>query len=331
MNTTERLASARDPLGRAVQADFAGDFAPLGNGLHLETNSPEILEACRVAFGRYGFTEPGARTPRFVIRLLVDPSFTETPPWPVPVFRGQGAMFYVSVGTQNTAVADLERRYAVGFVSPAMARDTGFLQGTFLECLTLTMATHGAGATHTYVHASAVARGDKGFIFSGPRESGKTTLAYACARRGFHVVADDVVYLNEEEDGLTAWGRPWRLRLLPDCVHLFPELSPREAALSEADKGVVEIEVEDFLHARTRVRCKPAALFFLDRTGGPATCEPLEPGSAAMLLAQDLIYDLPEVMEKHRRVWMRVAQTGSYVLHYGEDLDSVIHLLESFL
>jgi hypothetical protein len=193
------------------------------------------------------------------------------------------------------------------------------------------MATHGAGATHTYVHASAVARRDKGFIFSGPRESGKSTLAYACARRGFRVVTDDVLYLNEGEGGLTAWGKPWRLRLLPDCLRFFPELNRRVEPLLDTDKGIVEIEVEEFLPARTQVRCKPAALFFLDRTGGPAACDRLEPDEAVKLLARDLIYDAPETMEKHSRAWLRAAQKGSYVLHYGEDFDSVIHLLERFL
>ena len=324
-------AATRDPLGRAVRVDIAGEFVPLGIRLRLETNSPSILEAYRTSFGGYGVAQRALKTPRFVIRLLVDPAFDEGPPWADPVFRSHDDFFYVCVGRQNTAIADLRRRLAIGFVAPGMAQDAGFLRKTFLECLTLTMVTHGTGATHTYVHASAVAMGGQGLLFSGPGESGKSTLAYACARRGFQVVTDDVVYLRDGRNGLIAWGRPWQLHFLSDCARFFPELKRRTESLLEANLDKLEIEVEEFLPDRLQVVCEPAAVFFLDRSGHSTTCEALNPREAVELLARDMIYDLPEVMEKHRRSWLQLAQRGSYVLRYGEDLDSVVDLLESFV
>lgn len=321
----------RDPLGRTLRAGIAGEFAPLGVGVRVETNSAEILEACQASFGPCGPPRRGKRSPGFLIRLLVDSSFTEAPPWPEAVFRGHGDLFYICVGRQNTAVTDLKLRLSVGFISPAMVQDSAELRRTFLECLAFTMATHGTGATRTYVHASAVARGERGVIFSGPPESGKSTLAYACARRGFHVVADDVVYLDNGRDGLTAWGKPWRLRFLADCVDLFPELKGKTTGLSGQPEGEVEIEVEDLLPGSTQVRCRPAALFFLNRRGGRADCEPLEPDRAVELLSKDLIADFPETMQRHRRTWLKLAQCGSYLLHYDEDLDSAVRLLTHFL
>ncbi len=321
----------RDPLGRTMRADCVGEFAPLGIRLQVETNSADILEACRVSFGRCTAPRTAKRRPPFLIRLLVDPSFTEAPPWPDPVFRSQGDLFYVVLGRQNTAVTDLRRRISIGFLSPAMVQDPANLRRTFLECLALTMATHGSGATHTYVHASAVAMGDRGILFSGARESGKSTLAYACARQGFHVVADDVVYLDNKRNGLTAWGSPLRLRFLADCVELFPELKGRTTELAGQSQGEVEIEVEELLPGSTRFCCKPAALVFLNRCGGRTVCEPLEPDRAVELLSRDLIADLPEIMEKHRRAWRKLVHCGSYLLNYGTDLDSVIRLLTQLL
>ncbi len=319
--------AVRDPLGRSMKADLNEVYAPLGVRLRFETNSPLLLEAAGKAFGRYG---SAGGLPQSVIRLLVDPVFSEAAPWPDPVFRGQGALFYICVGRQNVAVADLDRRHAFGFVSPAMARDEDFLRRTFLECLAFTLATHGPGATHTYVHASAVAKGKKGLIFSGPRESGKSTLAYACARRGFKVVTDDVVYLNRGGSSLTAWGRPWRLRLMSDCVDFFPELRSK-AGFKDGAQDAIEIELDKLMPDRTQMRCEPAGLFFLERSADPPVCDALKPERAVNLLARDLICDIPEVMQRHRRAWLRLAQRGAYRLRYGGDLDSVIDLLQRFL
>ncbi len=327
MKSRDGATPARDPLRRNLRADFSGEFTPLGIRLRVETNSAGILEACRASFGRYGFTGTGKQRPRFLIRLLTDPSFTEAPPWPEPVFRGQGDFFYVCVGRQNTAVADLKQRFSVGFVSPAMAQDSTCLRRTFLECLAFTMATHGTGATHTYVHGSAVAMGESGVIFSGPPESGKSTLAYACVRRGFRLVADDVVYLENGSAGLTAWGKPWQLRFLPDCVDLFPELKSRVIEVAGQPSGEIEIEVEELMSGSTQVHCRPAALYFLNRCGGRVDCEPVAPDRAVELLSSEMIADLPGTMKMHRDAWLRLAQGGSYLLHYGEDLDSAVRML----
>ncbi len=330
MGTADGLTPSRDPLGRALPCDFTADLAPLGIKLSFGTNNPELLDVCRDSLGRYCDTTYGQREPRFVVRLLTDPEFAEAPPWPAPVFRSLGSLFYVSTGRQNVAVADLRHRSAFGFLSPDMARDREFVRRNFLECLVFTMATHGAGATHTYVHASAVACGGRGLIFSGPPESGKSTLAYACARRGMDVVTDDVAYLRCTEDGLVAWGRPWRLRFLADCPRFFPELGRVARSSQTAENDEVEIEVEAFLPGRTRVCCEPAGLFFLKRAAGPPSCEALGAARAFELLARDLIYDAPEVVEMHGAAWSELARKGSYVLRYGDDLDSAVDLLERF-
>ena len=135
-NMTEKVADARDPLGRSCPAPLVEHFAPLGAHLRLETNSPEIVEACRTSFGRYG--PPSSLIPatlKIVIRLLVDPSSMKSLPGPT-LFSEVTEIFFISAsGSQNTAVANLDQGHAAGFLTPAMARDTVFLRNTFLECL----------------------------------------------------------------------------------------------------------------------------------------------------------------------------------------------------
>lgn len=313
-----------------MPAGFGGTFWPLGVVLEIETNSRAILDACRASFGPYREPSSGTRASLFTIRLLVDESFAATPPWSDMVFRRQADMFYVSAGSQNVAVADLRRRQAFGFISPAMAADREFLRRNFIECLALTMMTLGRGATHTYVHASAVAKGNQGLILAGPRESGKSTLAYACARRGFKIVADDVVYLRSGRN-MIAWGRPWRLRLLPDCGRLFPELHEKAENTRIAGNEVVEIDVQELLPGTAQASCVPKALFILERSSDRTTFEQLGADEALRFLAREMVHDSPEVIERHRRAWTTLANRGSFALHWEGAPEAAVDLLESFL
>ncbi len=76
----------------------------------------------------------------------------------------------------------------------------------------LPFALHRRGAW--CVHASAVLTRDGVVAFIAPRGTGKSTLAAACVQRGCALVADDVVVLRADGDGIvvTPAGLPLRLR-----------------------------------------------------------------------------------------------------------------------
>jgi hypothetical protein len=326
-NTGRPLTFSRDPLGRTLPARYLGQYAPLGLSVSLQTNSPRLLQVYQDAFRRYG--APDAGSPEIRLRFLVDDTFSASPPWPAAVVRGAENLLYIALGPENTIVVDLCSRSAFGVLSPAMVEDHAVLRTSILECAVFVTATHGSGATHSYVHASAVEKGDRGFLFSGVCESGKSTLAYACGRKGFRIVSDDVVYLVSESSPLKAWGRPFRMRFLRDSIRFFPELEGRLPPVAP-EKGI-EIETEDFLPGQTRTWCYPSALFFLRRSSRALPhAEPIDPGVAAALLTQDLMADLPEVAERHCRAWARLAEQGAYILHYGDDLPAVVDFLEHF-
>ncbi len=85
----------------------------------------------------------------------------------------------------------------------------------------------------TCLHASAVAVGGRALIILGPSGAGKSTTAATFARLGYKVLADDIVALDEREDGF--WARPAypRVRLWPASVNALygteealPRLTP---------------------------------------------------------------------------------------------------------
>jgi hypothetical protein len=317
---------ARDPLRRSLPADLAACLAPLGAPFRFETNDAGILELCRRDYGRYEPATTSGGLSAYTVRLLVDPSFDEAPPWPEPVFRGRGELFYVAVGRQSVAVADLARGSAAGFLAPALARDRALVGRTFLDCLVLTLLTHGSAACRSYVHAAAVARDGGGILLSGPSGSGKSTLALACLRRGFDLVADDVVYVEDGPE-LRAWGKPWRLRFLPEAVAHFPELASVPDVRGDGEDSL-ELEVESLFPGRVRPRCDPRAVVFLERSSGRPRLVEVGRERAIALLARDLLDDAPAVLERHARAWRRLVERGAYRLESGDHPESAAELLE---
>jgi hypothetical protein len=73
----------------------------------------------------------------------------------------------------------------------------------------------------TCLHASAVAVGDKAVAFVGAAGAGKSTIAAALARRGFPVLSDDIVPLEDREGAFYVNPAYPHLWLWPESVELL--------------------------------------------------------------------------------------------------------------
>src|SRR5690606_18579049 len=65
---------------------------------------------------------------------------------------------------------------------------------------------------------------DAVLLLAGPSGAGKSTLAYAAARAGLGVLAEDVVYV-QRAPRLRVWGGSPFLHLSAESVRFFPELA----------------------------------------------------------------------------------------------------------
>ena len=133
------------------------------------------------------------------------------------------------------------------------------------------------------LHAAGVVRGDGGHRqLQGPAGAGKSTLAMACARRGFGVFAEDAVFARARPTTLELWGMPWVQRLLPDAAAFFPELA--------GDPATPAAERRDQARGGPRPGPAGAGRPVRDRrgrsccwradTGGPTRIEPVEDATA---------------------------------------------------
>jgi hypothetical protein len=171
-------------------------------------------------------------------------------------------------------VADLERGEAFGFIAPEVAHDAPLFRTTFLEGLSLILLT--TARQFIPLHAAAVVKGGVSLILHGRAGTGKSTLAYACVRRGYQLLSEDGLLVKAPPEPMRLWGIPWWIHLLPDATRFFPELANERPKLQINGEWKFEIELESrFLHATTN-GAAPGQVLFLERcASGVTRFEPL--------------------------------------------------------
>ncbi len=223
-------------------------------------------------------------------------------------------------------VADRALGLAFGYVSPSTAADAPLLTSRYLEAaLFFLLECRG----FLGIHAAAVARAGRGLLLRGASGQGKTTLAYAAARRGFQALSEDVVWVEVER--ATWWGTPWTFHLLPDAARLFPELAaaPLERQPNGEPKLVVELEAMRAGSTTLAARSGPVVLLSR-QAGGASRLAELDPESARRAWLDGCAAREREAPGYEQAV-AGLLRGGCHRLWLGDDLDAALDLLEPLL
>jgi hypothetical protein len=165
-------------------------------------------------------------------------------------------------------------------------------------------------------------------LFVGNPGAGKSSLAYACARRGWTYVSDDATCLVRRRPGRQVLGNPHGFRFRPTATTLFPELRGRVKLRN--GKPTVEVRTEALTHLLTAHECTVDHVVFLDRRPQPAGPPHLTPLSEEECL-RGLFYNPwpPELTIHQERLAAveRLLKAHLYRMEYLE-LDLAIDLLE---
>src|SRR6185437_13878064 len=98
---------------------------------------------------------------------------------------------------------DLERGFASGWVSAGAVQNAGYLRYHVLESMSYSMLDALRVVT---MHAACVALDGHGVLLAGESGAGKSSLSYACARRGWTYCSDDASALVRDAEDCVVMG-----------------------------------------------------------------------------------------------------------------------------
>lgn len=319
----DTLRSLCDPLLFHAELPLSECFYPLGFPLRVETDHPAVLRAARDSWGAFPkLFEADA----LEVRFFVEQGQNDALP-PPPVFRGNRNLISIVSDAGNFVLCDYTRRFAFGWLNSAVVGNSAWFRWYFLDAVVYMLL---AQLYATPIHAACVARNGRGVLLCGASGVGKSTLAYACARRGWTFIGDDSAMLPRTGEGRRVIGRPYSMRFRDTASGLLPELNGRLAARRVNGKLTIEIPSAE-LAIESALECTAGALVFLDRREAcDATVVPVARGNALGRLAADLAeYDAP-VMEEWARSLEQLARVPAFELRYSE-LQGAVSRLEDIV
>jgi hypothetical protein len=287
---------------------------PLGYPVDLVTNSDAVLAAAARSWSAWPelFDQPAMR---FEIEVHQRPSARN-----VPTFEAPLGWLMFSADVNNFAAFDLECRTGYLVISKDALRDEAAFRHHWLEAVVLTALD---SVFFTPLHAACVARDGTGTLLCGDSGAGKSSLAYACARRGWTLVSDDAFHLAPGPERMGVGGSNL-IHLREPACDLFPELEAMDAGPTPNGKQAIEIDAsaEGFLTSRHAFisRC-----FFLRRRPGPPAVRPFSTCAAIQYFLKYLFPRDTTSAERHLREFL---STEPCMLEY-ERIEDAIMVLES--
>lgn len=275
--------STEDPLGYRVALPWTARYYPMGVPVDIETNSAAVLRVAEQIWGGYPAPVRAATLTggsRVTFRIAVSDRDAVIAPFPsMPV--GQGHLVTIVQGTSNFAVCDLRTSFAFARLTRDVAGDSAWFRYHFLEPAVYLMIN---ARYLSPLHASCVELNERALVFCGNSGAGKTTLAYACATKGWKYLSDDATHIVSGRADHTVAGRPLSIRFRETARNLFPEL--KAWAPERRPNGKLDLEINTSeLGIATAFEGKACGVVFLNRQSREAQPR-IDPFPAAAALEE---------------------------------------------
>lgn len=320
-------APASDPLLYNPPLPLRLTLYPLGFPLIIETNSEDVRRAAEESWPA-GAMQVQFDTRPIHIRAGVFGNQLGARRDP-PVFRAYRGLISIVADAGNSAVSDLKNGSGFCWVTPQVAASRDYFRYFFLEALAYSLLS---SLYLSPVHGACVERKGRGVLLCGDSGAGKSSLAYACARRGWTYVCDDAVNIVRDANPGYVVGNCASLRLRPDAPRLFPELAPRAAGRRPNGKTNIELRTATLHALRTRGESHVSHVIFLNRSR--VSWPRLEAVPAAV--ARQRLSDVPRYgLASMHAAWKRsvralVKHSSAHEFFYS-DIDAAVTFLEAFV
>jgi hypothetical protein len=325
LGTLDQVAKPRLEMGRIGQRaalTLRTIVYPLGFPLQLCTNSQAVIAVVEESWGRFPklFNEIPVE---LRIDVAEDPDADEVG---IPSFRAMDQLFVTGSDLKNLVISDLTQGISTGWLTARTVSDKYFFRYYFLDAAALSMIDQ---LYLTPVHAGFVARNGQGVLLCGDSFSGKSTLAYACARAGWTFICDDGSFLVRRAKDRMCIGNPLVMRLREDGKLLFPELARFTTCTRPNGKRAIEVNTSALPEIHTSFHCEVTHVAFLNRgEAGPARLSRVNTSEAMIRLDCGTAYGPDVFREQRRQTYQRLLTAALWELTYS-DLESAVSCLES--
>jgi hypothetical protein len=312
-----------DPLLYRAPLPYTGRYYPYGYPVDVASDMREVLEAAQESFGAYA---PRFDRPPIRLHVLTSQGSGVRPPAREPVLRGQRHLLMWVSDRENFAVIDRRERFGYSSVTRATVADRVFFRWHFLDAQIYMLLELNY---FTSLHAACVAWDGAGVLLYGESGVGKSTLTYACARRGWTYISDDASSFVWD-GGRTVIGEPHHFRFRAEAPDLFPELRGHTVGYELDRKPTIEVLTAD-LPVRTAPECRVEYIAFLDR------CPCVRAGITRIgkeetreRLQQDMPAFDPELDARRSSAVESIAEAPAFALRYS-DYAAALLLLEQIV
>jgi hypothetical protein len=312
-----------DPVLSNFDLPLRAVYHPLGFSLEIDTNCSEVLAAAEESWGHFRkvFSQPPVR-----LRIGVLEGKAAECPQP-PVCREQGNLMVQVADAGNFYVCALGQRFGFAWLTQATVAHRAYLRWHFIEGMTWNLLN---SSYVTSIHAACVERGKRGILLCGDSGAGKSSLAYACARRGWTLLSDDSCCLARGQKGRRVVGNPYQIRLRESATGLFPELKQQRRTPHNGELAI-EVVTASMPEISTVHESSIHGVVFLNRgVPGPPRLLPFPKATAQKWFEQVICYGSEELRDAHKASLRNLLTAEILELQYN-DLDSAVKLLEAMV
>jgi hypothetical protein len=319
-------ASSRraDPIGCDFSLPLKGVFHPLGFTVEIATNSPEVLTAAEENWKSFDkvFSAPPVQ-----LRVAVIEGDADDCP-PPPTCRGQRNLVMFVASPYDFAICDLTTGFASCWLSARTVGNGAYLRYHFLDAMALLLIE---ALYLTPIHAACVAFQGRGLLLCGDSGAGKSSLSFACARRGWTFVSDDASFLVRGGKQRVVVGNPYHLHFRESATELFADLSSHCLTTRINGEIAIELATANMPEILTSPQSPIDAVVFLDQqTSGPASLRPFSRERASLYLEQVICYGEQHLRDAQKSSLRDLLSAEVLELRYG-NLDSAVGCLEALL
>ena len=306
------MLRSRDFLHKDAETPLLATYMAAGAIFSVSTNCDQVLEAARGSFLPVKLSPVSVD---FSVRLWIDSDDLAQAPWPKPYVRGLNHMVFAGFDSGSSMIADLRTRRVIGRFSAGMAADTAYWRTVIFPMLFSVLA---GSVGLVELHASCVAKDQRGVVLIGPSGSGKSTLAMAMTEAGFTFLSDDRVFCSHKEGRLLAWGMPRPLKLRREAAAWFDQFRDRQPLDVQDGELVFHCEPNEQFGRQRVPECEPRLLVFLERRQSSGfRMTRMARSEARSRIELDLMAEAPEVVKKQAETIDQLLTGPCWRLEYG--------------